>query len=177
MRAVRDGDLAVLGVLFERYNTRLYSFILRLTQNESIAEDLLQEAFLNVIRYRHTFRDDSRFVPWLFNIARNLCYAHFRTHRFHGVPEKEAENHPDNRISIDEKVETESDIKWLSTAVNRLPYKYREVLLLTRYQGLKYEEVAEMLGCSVSAVKVRVHRAVKELRSKYAETEWNENHG
>ena len=78
MRAVREGDLAQLGVLFERHAVNLFDFLSRTTGNRTAAEDLVQDVFVRMLKYRATFRDDGRFETWMFRIARNARADYFR---------------------------------------------------------------------------------------------------
>ena len=81
MRAVRDGDLSQLGTLFERYHPALHDFLCRMTGNAAVAEDLVQDVFLRVLKYRATFRDEGQFDTWLYRIARNARTDYFRSRR------------------------------------------------------------------------------------------------
>ena len=78
MIAVRDGDLAKLGLLFERYHTALFDFLSRTTGDRAAAEDLVQDVFVRILKYRRTYRDHSCFETWMFRIARNSRADHFR---------------------------------------------------------------------------------------------------
>ena len=78
MRAVRDGDLTRLGVLFERHHRALFDFLYRMTGDRGAAEDLVQDVFVRMLRYRGTYRDDGKFETWMFRIARNARADHFR---------------------------------------------------------------------------------------------------
>ena len=84
MRAVRDGDVSQLGQLFERYHARLFEFLNRMTGNRVAAEDLVQDVFVRILKYRGTYRDDGRFETWLFRIARNARADYFRRRRAGG---------------------------------------------------------------------------------------------
>src|ERR1044071_8050137 len=77
MHAVREGDLAKLGSLFDRYHLPLFDFLNRMTGNRHAAEDLVQEVFLRVLKYRASYRDGSPFEPWVFRIARNARADYF----------------------------------------------------------------------------------------------------
>src|ERR1700761_6912777 len=78
MVAVRDGDLAQLGVLFERYHVGLFNFFLRLTGSRQLSDDLVQESFIRILKYRKTFRQPGEFRPWLYKLARNASAAWYR---------------------------------------------------------------------------------------------------
>jgi RNA polymerase sigma factor (sigma-70 family) len=167
MVAVRDGDLVKLGVLFERHHVGLFNFFLRLTGNRPLSEDLVQEAFIRILKYRKTFRQPGEFRPWLFKLARNAVAAHFRKHgRDHLPPAEPDEPVCESPLAIEE-LERAENASLLRAALLRLPYDRREVLLLSRFGELRYDQIAGLLGCSVGAVKLRVHRAVKELREVF----------
>lgn len=78
MNEVREGAVARLGILFERHHRRLYNFCLRLTGDRHLAEDLVQEVFARILKYRHTYRPDSDFLVWTYQMTRNVCADHFR---------------------------------------------------------------------------------------------------
>lgn len=167
MAAVRDGDLVQLGTLFERHHVGLFNFFLRLTGNRQLSEDLVQEAFIRILKYRKTFRQPGEFRPWLYKLARNAVAAHFRKHgRDHLPPGEPDEQACERPLALDELQRAES-ARQLRAALMLLPYERREVLLLSRFGELRYDEIAELLGCSVGAVKLRVHRAVRQLREVF----------
>ena len=171
MLQVRDGEVEKLGVLFERHQRMLFNFFVRLTHNRELSEDLVQEVFFRMLKYRHTFQPENQFRSWMFQIARN---AHFDASR-----KRQREARLNSPVSGEEMVAPEptpdqragrqQEIRLLQRALARLPLEKREVLLLSRVQELKYNEVAEILGCDAGTVKVRVHRALKELRDIFRE--------
>ena len=86
MEAVKSGDLQQASVLFERYNKRIFNFLARLTMNREVAEDLTQNVFLRMIKYRSSFKTGNKFQAWIYQIARNVFSVHYKLHRnkFHG---------------------------------------------------------------------------------------------
>ena len=80
MIAVRAGEIRQLGELFERYNRRLYGFFVRLTNQTSVSEDLVQIVFYRILKYRHTYRDEGKFSAWIYHLARKVAADHFRRH-------------------------------------------------------------------------------------------------
>jgi RNA polymerase sigma-70 factor (ECF subfamily) len=169
MRAVRDGDVNQLGPLFERYHTRLFAFLYRMTGRRAAAEDLVQDVFVRVLRYRATFRDEGRFDTWIFRIARNVRVDHFR----HLVPEDPLEGPVLDRPSPEPgpgvRLERVRDHERLECALARLRDDRRELIVLARYEAMPHDQIAEILGIDVGAVKVRLHRAVAELRDLFHE--------
>jgi RNA polymerase sigma-70 factor (ECF subfamily) len=167
MQKVRDGDAAQLSVLFERHHKLLFNFFLRLTGNRELSEDLVQEVFLRMLKYRHTYRADSQFKAWMYQIARNAHIDSFRKVT-QELPLDEGEDstrvEPMSPKPIpDEALQRKQEVTLLRQALAKLPREKREVLVLSRFQELKYEEIAEIMACDVGTVKVRVFRAVKEL--------------
>ncbi len=169
MLQVKDGDVRPLGELFERHHGRIYHFCRHMTGNEATSQDLVQEIFMRVLRYRGTFRSDSSFRPWLYRMARNACIDHFRRGGRELPASDELPEPTSDEPSAAERLEVGEDITRLRAALMRLPLDKREVLILSRFEFRKYSEIAELLGCSVGAVKVRVHRALKQLRAVYLE--------
>lgn len=169
MRQVRDGGVAKLGLLFERYHRPLFSFFVRLVDRRGASEDLVQEVFLRMLKYRHTYRAESRFTIWMYKIAHNAKadYYHKRK-RETPLPEDEAEPISQD-LNASESMEQRQEIELLRAALDRLGEEKKEVLVLSRFQNLKYEEIAELLGCAVGTVKARVHRAIQDLREIYHE--------
>jgi RNA polymerase sigma factor (sigma-70 family) len=164
MIAVRSGDLAKLGVLFERHHLALYDFLTRLTGDRAAAEDLVQDIFVRVLRYRATFRDEGRFETWLYRIARNARADHFRNRRVSEPLDQAVLERPERAPGPARRLEVDRDRARLRRALLMLREDKRELIVLARYQDLRYEQIAEILGVEVGAVKVRVHRAIRELR-------------
>lgn len=169
MIAVRMGDVAKLGEIFERYHQRLYGFFLRMTNQSAVSEDLVQVVFYRILKYRHTYRDEGKFTAWIYHLARKVAADHFRKHAKAATVTDPVDlhDHPDAGPSPDRKAATTDDIEFLRVALARLPVEHREVLVLSRLQNVEHKEIAKLCDCSVGAVKVRVHRALKELREVY----------
>ncbi len=168
MRSLQNGDTAQLAVLFERYHLPLFRYLLALTGNRSLSEDLVQEVFVRVLKYSKTYNVELSFPVWLYQLARN---AHFDSHRkrrgeaasFEDRDFASEEPFPDTVLARKQNVST------LRMALKRLPDEKREVLILSRFHDLRYEEIARLLKCEVGTVKVRVYRALKELRQVFCE--------
>jgi RNA polymerase sigma factor (sigma-70 family) len=166
MLAVRDGDVELFGVLFDRYHQRLYEFFYRLGSSAASSEDLVQEVFLRMLKYRKTFRADSEFRGWMYRIARTVRIDRFKSQRdetplTEGNPDGAGQSGspaPDGYIEARERAEL------LERALLRLSEDKREILILARFQELKYEQIASLLDIEVGTVKTRVHRAMIELR-------------
>jgi RNA polymerase sigma factor (sigma-70 family) len=169
MAQVREGRVEMLAILFERHHVHLYNFFLRLTHERPLSEDLVQEVFLRILKYRQTYRGESRFTTWMYQIGRNAHIDHVRARRPEIPIDEVWEQEPSPQPQPAQKAESEQEADLLARAMERLPLGKREVLLLSRFQNLKYQEIAEMLACSVQSVKVQVHRSLKDLRRHYLE--------
>lgn len=165
MRQVRGGRTAALATLFERHHARVYGYCLRMTGNRSAAEDLVQDVFMKMLKYKATFKDDSELVPWMFGIARNACLGHLRRRALDRLPAMATAEQAAEPATEEPHDARQSEL--VRRALLRLPAERREVLVLSRYEYKSYDEIARVLDCSVGAVKVRVHRAMKQLREIY----------
>ena len=169
MEQVRDGQVARLAILFERHHVMLYNFFLRLTGRRGPSEDLVQEVFVRILKYRATYRSESRFTVWLFQIARNAHADHLRKQKPEVSIEEQFEEPAGTEPPPSQRLEAEVDAALLRQALDRLPLRKREILLLSRYEDMKYKDIAQLLGCSIETIKTSVHRAVRDLRKIYLE--------
>jgi RNA polymerase sigma factor (sigma-70 family) len=169
MLAVRDGDLDCMGELFERHHGPLFGYLSKLTGNRTAAEDIVQNVFQRMLKYRHTYRDEGSFTAWMYHLARRCASDHYRRASTApvAVDPSNLEDHPDEGRSADESASTRDDHALLHRALGRLDRDDREVLLLSRLQELSFAEVAVILECSVGAARVRAHRALRTLRDHY----------
>jgi RNA polymerase sigma-70 factor (ECF subfamily) len=165
MREVRGGRTASLATLFERHHARLYRYCLRMTGSRSAAEDLVQDVFMKMLKYKATFKDDSEFVPWMFGIGRNACLAHLKRTANDRFTDADVDRAPAEEAADEHHRDGQDEL--VRRALLQLPADRREVLVLSRYEYKSYDEIARSLECSVGAVKVRVHRAMKQLREIY----------
>jgi len=172
MMKVREGDLDKMGLLFERYKRPLYGFFYSLNKEQELSEDLVQNTFLRILKYRNLFRGEGDFRAWMFHIARNVNIDHHRKHR---IKATEALENWQERVGHHENQSVEmqqnEEHRMLSMAMDRLPADKREVLLLSKFEERKYSEIGEVLGCTEGAVKVKVFRALQELKVIFKQLE------
>lgn len=176
MRAVQAGDEAAFRLLYRRYERRLLAFLIPYVGDPGLAEDLVQEAFLRVFRGRAAYEPRGAFRTWLFAIARNLALDHLRRRRGspeaaplpqeEGVAGTDPSGMPDPVPDALAVLGGRDAAAALRAALLDLPEADRAVILLSRIEGLRYREIAEILGSTEGAVKVRAHRALITLRNR-----------
>jgi len=169
MEQVRDGKVEKLAILFERHQTMLYNFFLRLTANRAASEDLVQEVFIRILKYRAGYQGGSRFAVWMFQIARNAHVDFLRKSKAELPLDDQFTEMPSTEPLPEDQFEAGQEAALVRRALDRLPAKKKEILVLCRFQNLKLQEIAELLGCQVGTVKVQVHRALKDLSRIYLE--------
>ena len=166
MERVKDGDLAEMSVLFERYHLRLYNFFLKLTRNKIISQDLTQNLFYRMIRYKDSYKKEHSVKSWMYQMARNLHIDYCKEEKRSDDLFVKTDTYPVE--VIDENTGfREDDYERLEEAFALLSTSQKELIILSRYQGLKYEEISEILNQSVPAIKVAMHRTIKQLRANY----------
>ncbi|MGE5427316.1 MAG: RNA polymerase sigma factor [Methylococcaceae bacterium] len=174
MQKVQKGDIDQMGLLYERYHRHLFRFLYQMTHEKELSEDLVQNVFMRMLKYSDGFQGYGEFKTWMYRIARNIVYDHFRkvkhTPRLTDV--KDYETSLPGEQFTDAAIEKEQSLRLLQAAMEKLSMENRELLILCRYEELKYQEIAKILNVSEEAVKVRVHRALKQLKSYYMQLEY-----
>lgn len=169
MRRVQRGDLEQVGVLFRRHQAMVHAHCFRMTGSRTAADDLLQESFLRVIRFRTSWEDRARFSTWLYRIVRNTCLDYLRKARRVDATFTALSADP-----IDEESggpDTSDELRRLSRALHLLPAERREVILLSRYMDMSYAEIGLVLGCTINNARVKLHRALAELKEIFDQLE------
>ena len=171
MLKVKNGELEKMGLLFERYKKRIFGFFYHMEPDRELCEDLVQNTFMRVIKYRSGFQAEGEFRIWLFRIARNVANDHFRKSKNRRTAEinEHSESVADSALNREENYAHDEAIELLREAMRRLPEDRREVLTLSKIEGLKYKDIGNILDCTENSVKTRVFRALRELRTEY---EW-----
>lgn len=170
MMQVKQGHSAFLGMLFDRYHRVLFQFFYNQNTNRALSEDLVQTVFLRILTYANTFKGEGEFKQWMFFIARNVNRDHHKKAR--RMPKDAIESWHD-RLAVEptqaSSMEQEEDMATLQAALERLTPDKRELLVMSKLQGMRYKQIGEVLGCSEGAVKVKVFRALKALKQVYQE--------
>jgi RNA polymerase sigma-70 factor (ECF subfamily) len=167
MSRVKRGEAEAFEMLLARYQKPLFSFIFRMVGDFHKAQDIFQETFFRVFRNAWRYDESLRFSPWLYRIARNLCLEEIRRRKRVKIilVDEGAKLQPKElwgRETLDEEVEEMRRI--VERAILQLPERQREVLLLRENQGLSYEDIAQITGMSVPAIKSCLHRARMALK-------------
>jgi RNA polymerase sigma-70 factor, ECF subfamily len=165
----KQGDAAAFEVLYNLHKRRVYSLCLRMTTNTAEAEDLTQEAFLQLFRKIGTFRGESAFSTWLHRMAVNVVLMQLRKKGLQVVPLDDEnggeEETPKKDYGAQDNVLAGSlDRLQLKNAIDRLPPGYRSIFVLHDVEGFEHNEIAEMVGCSIGNSKSQLHKARMKLR-------------
>ena len=161
------GDMSAFEELYRRHHRRVFSLCLRMTQNISEAEDLAQEAFVQLFRKIGSFRGESAFTTWLHRLTVNQVLMHFRKRSVRDEKTTEEGDTPDqavlgtdnpNRMRVVDRIA-------LDNAIAQLPPGYRTVFVLHDVEGYEHEEISRMLGCAVGTSKSQLHKARMKLRT------------
>ena len=170
MRLVQAGDFSPAAEIYDRYSSRIYNFAYRFLRNSEAAEDATQEVFVKMLKHANQFHGDAKLSTWLFSITANWCRDYLRKA---DNKSKETEDvlvtlPAPADLSPERTLERREDEKRIQKALSALTPEQREAILLSRYQGLSYAEIAQISGCSEGAVKTRVFRAMETLKKALA---------
>jgi RNA polymerase sigma-70 factor (ECF subfamily) len=163
MQRFIGGDGSAFDALFLRHAARLHAYLRRMV-GAATADDLTQTTFLSVVRSRDRFQRGARFRPWLYAIASNAARDHVRRARF----EQPTDDGEPPEQAVEAQFADPALDKAVHAALAELPPQQREAILLHRFEGFSFSEIAETLGLTESAVKVRAHRGYVRLRGLLA---------
>jgi len=165
----KQGDADAFEALYDLHKRRVYSLCLRMTANAAEAEDLTQEAFLQLFRKIGTFRGESAFSTWLHRMAVNVVLMRLRKKNLPIVPlddplESEEETSKKELGGPDQKLAGSVDRMQIQRAVEALPPGYRTIFVLHDVEGYEHDEIANLVGCSIGNSKSQLHKARMKLR-------------
>jgi len=171
MAAVGAGEVQKLAVLFERHHRGLFRYFVSMNRNRELSEDLVQDVFFRMLRYRASYDAQQSFTAWMYQIARNASVDAAQKRRAEVVGIDEFDDRRPEIVSAapgpEESASKNQDLVLLRRALDRLPAEKREILVLARFQNMKYEDIAATLDCEVGTVKVRVFRAMRALEAAF----------
>ena len=169
VRKAQQGDEAAFEQLYEAHKRRVFSLCLRMIGDPSRAEDLSQQAFLQLFRKIGSFRGQSAFSTWLHRLVVNVVLMHLRKKGLDVVPLEETDSSRDERPrkeygSVDRHLAGSVDRITLQRAIDGLPPGYRRIFVLHDVEGFEHNEIARMTKCSVGNSKSQLHKARLKLR-------------
>jgi len=175
MLRVATGDDLAFDYLVEKYRRSMIGFMYRMTRNQAVAEELAQEVFLRVYRSRQTYAASAKFTTWLYRIATNLAVNHARDTK-HERPENTVAidepdedtgltvDVPDGSLNAEQSILRRERLQAIRKQVEALPERQRMAVIMHKYQGLDYKQIATVLKLSESATKSLLFRAYETLR-------------
>ena len=176
MLRVREGDDTSFGLLLERHRGPVVHFLYRMVQNQAVSEELAQEVFLRVYRSRETYEPTAKFTTWLFRIATHVALNSIRDRKKEKGHESLNEDMldgmerqvADRQQTVEQEMVHEVKLREVRQAIEALPAKQRAAVLMHKYEGLDYAQIAGVLSCSESAIKSLLFRAYESLRGRLA---------
>ncbi|MFD2568149.1 RNA polymerase sigma factor [Pseudotenacibaculum haliotis] len=165
MLRVKEGDVQKLGLLYERYKKRLFGFFYQMNRNADLSEDLVQNVFMKILKYKHTYTEESNFVVWVFQIARNTSYDSFKKNKASMYKDIDDVGHLINaNDDIHGSIAKRENMITLKRAIEMLSPEQKELIVLSKFKELKYKELGEIVGCTEGNARIKVHRALNQLK-------------
>jgi len=177
MLRVREGDEECFRALLERHRNSLVGYLYRMIQDSGRAEDLAQDVFLRIYKSRASYEPTARFTTWMFRIATHVALNWLRNEKntrrqesldVRSEPGEARLELPDRRPSVEQSLLDEVRLNEVRMAIGSLPEKQRAAVLMHKYEGMDYAQIAGVFDCSESAVKSLLFRAYESLRAKLA---------
>jgi RNA polymerase sigma-70 factor, ECF subfamily len=173
IEAAKKGDIGAFQRIYDQFARKVLNFIYRMVASAEEAEDLTQETFVTVYQKLGSLKDDAKFEPWLFRIARNYVYQNYRRRApaTVSVDIQDEEGHAATEL-VDERKDPQEAFqageleRVVHQVISELPEKYREVFILSAIHNLSYQEVADVVGRSLPSVKTDIHRARLQVRAR-----------
>ncbi len=167
MFRVKEGQLDKLALLYEGNKVSLYNFFLRSGNSPALSEDLVQETFMKVLAYRSGFQGSSTFKSWLYGIARNTQADYYRKSSNKKIHNDIDDHEQVEEQTLGEQFEQVEQHKLFEASLNKLPPEHRDLIVLSRFQQLNYQEIADMLDCNLNTLKARIRKAISTLQQCY----------
>ncbi len=164
MNLVAGGDINKAAILFDRYHVNVYSYLLKVNRDKMLAEDLTQNVFEKMIKYKSSYDGQKSFKAWLFTIVRNTNIDHHRKRKYDSLNDSYLEVKACEK-NAQKLLEAKEGNEQLMAAINMLREDEKELLILSKFEKLKYAEISNIMGISESALKVKAHRSIKKLRT------------
>jgi RNA polymerase sigma-70 factor (ECF subfamily) len=167
-----QGNLSQFGPLFDRYFDRVFKYVFSRTNNRQVAEDLASQIFLKILEALPRYQNQYSFAAWVFKIARNTLFSHYRFHLHHPIQSLDEagllESNPQGGLR-DTPKDIDSMID-LEKILNHLPLKDQELLCLRFAASLSFSEIGEIQGKNPGAVKMAIHRILRSIEERMERT-------
>jgi len=167
MFQVKAGQLSQLAILFENNKVQLFNYFIRTGNNRSLSEDLVQETFMRVLAYRSSFSGSSTFKSWMYGIARNTIAEHYRKNKNQTLNCDMDDEELINEQTLAEEYETKQKNVIFNKSLASISAEDREIIVLSRFQQLNYQEISTLLDCNLNTLKSRMRNAVNKLQMSY----------
>jgi RNA polymerase sigma-70 factor (ECF subfamily) len=166
-----DGEPEAFSMLVRRWERQIYCLTLRMLGRDEEAKDATQETFLSAYRNLSKFRGEAKFSSWIYRIALNVCNTKLRSRSKSTISLDEQRETTGFELAADindlsEGIQQEQVAGHVRRALNGLPSEMRQVIIMKEYEGLKFSEIAEILGIPISTVKTRMYTGLNELRKR-----------
>jgi RNA polymerase sigma-70 factor, ECF subfamily len=166
-----DGEPEAFSMLVRRWERQIYCLTLRMLGRDEEAKDATQETFLSAYRNLSKFRGEAKFSSWIYRIALNVCNTRLRSRSKSAISLDEQRETTGFELAADisdlsEGIQQEQVAGHVRRALNGLPSEMRQVIIMKEYEGLKFSEIAEILGIPISTVKTRMYTGLNELRKR-----------
>ncbi len=157
---IQKGELDLCGVLYERYKKVLFTYFYNHTKNSVKSEDLVQATFEKIVRYIKNFKGAGSFKSWMFSIGRNIMIDEYK--KFQRREEAKLELTADEVFRA--KGENGDRFEILQTCIDNLPKEKKDLIIMTKIEGMKYKEVCEIMNLTESNLKIKIFRIMNQLR-------------
>ena len=169
MFQVKAGQLDKLAPLFEAHKVQLFNYFIRMGNSRALREDLVQETFMRILAYRSSFGGISSFKSWMYGVARNAAVDHYRKNKNQTLNCEIDSEELVNEQTLGEAFEAEQQHTFFNQSLASISPEDREIIVLSRFQQLNYQEISALLDCNLSTLKSRMRSAVNKLRASYQE--------
>jgi len=167
MFQVKAGQLDKLATLFENNKVQLFNYFIRTGNNRALSEDLVQETFMRVLAYRTSFSGSSTFKSWMYGIARNTVAEHYRKNKNQVLNCDMDDEELTNDQTLCEEFDTKQRNNIFNKSLASISPEDREIIMLSRFQQLNYQEISTLLDCNLNTLKSRMRNAVSKLQMSY----------
>ncbi len=172
MLGVKAGELDKMALLYKRHSSALYGFAYHQTGEQSGSEDIVQAVFYRMLKYRASFTGQGEFKSWMYHIARNCIHDKYKkSQRYQFLDDMVKVSDAETNHSFVNESEKQDSKNLVNFALGKMDAEAREILVLSKYQDLPYKEIANILEITEANVKVKVHRAIKQLKEIYLKLE------